>query len=111
MPNPSTYSAAAHAEKILARFCSAPLPAVAITDVKKNWDAVEKKVHRKPMVITRKGETAAILISTKDYRKLMDALIEMQEDIEDIAAVAAHDPKDDIPFDDFVAELKRDGKL
>ena len=111
MTSPATYGDAASAEKILARFCGAPLPAVAITDVKKNWDAVEKKVHRKPMVITRKGETAAVLISTKDYRKLMEAIIEMQEDIEDIAAVAAHDPKDCIPYETVVKNLKRDGLL
>ncbi len=112
MTTPSTYSDVAHAEKILARIGEkVNSRMVSITDVKTQWTTVEKKVHRKPMTLTYKGEPTAVLISPADYRKMLQVLIEQMEDLEDLAAFAQHNPEESIPFETIVENLKRDGKL
>ena len=112
MTIPSTYSNVAHAEKTLARISEKiDSRMVSITDVKMQWTTIEKKMHHKPMMLTYKGEPKAVLISTADYHEILQMLIERQEDAEDLAAIAQHNPEESIPFETVVENLKRDGRL
>ena len=108
----STDSTVAHAEKILARIGERVASRmVSVTDVKTQWATIEKKMHRKPMMLTYRGKPKAVLISTADYHEILQVLIERQEDAEDFSAVAQHNPEESVPFETVVANLKRDGKL
>ena len=112
MTIPSTYSTVGHAEKILARIGEKVYSrVVSITDVKTQWATIERKMHRKPMTLTYKGEPKAVLISTADYHEILQMLIERQEDAEDLAAIAQHNPEESVPFETVVENLKRDGRL
>ena len=112
MATSSIYSNIEHAEKILARIGERiDSRVVSITDVKTQWATIEKKMHHKPMMLTYKGKPKAVLISTADYHEILQMLIDRQEDAEDLAAVARHNPEESISFETVVANLKRDGKL
>ena len=42
--------------------------------------ALLPKVRRKPLPLSRKGKTAALLVSVREYQKLRQAVAEMEED-------------------------------
>lgn len=50
------------------------------------------------------GERTAVVLSISDYEKLL-------EDLDDLAVVAERRDEPVIAHDDFISELKRDGKL
>jgi hypothetical protein len=50
------------------------------------------------------GKKTAVVLSIADYEKLLD-------DLDDLSAIAERRNEPSIPYDQFTAELKRDGIL
>jgi prevent-host-death family protein len=53
-----------------------------LTDARRDLPSLIDKVEKEPILITRHGEEAAVLISPSFYEKALDAM----EELEDIAA-------------------------
>ena len=53
-----------------------------LTDARRNLPSLIDKAEKEPILITRHGEEAAVLISPSFYEKALDAM----EELEDIAA-------------------------
>ena len=53
-----------------------------LTDARRNLPSLIDKAEKEPILITRNGEEAAVLISPLFYEKALDAM----EELEDIAA-------------------------
>ena len=65
-------------------------------------EVIEKAAHE-PVMIERRGERAAVVVSPQEYDRLMEAL----EEIEDVAAydAAMAEEGDNIPWDQVKADL------
>ena len=52
----------------------------AAIEIPESLAALLPKVRRKPLPLSRKGKTAALLVSVHEYQKLRQAVAEMEED-------------------------------
>ena len=74
-----------------------------LTDARRELPTLVDKSAKEPILITRHGEEAAVLLSPSLYEKMLDAM----EELEDIAAVdeAQKDKRPGIPWEQVKKNL------
>jgi hypothetical protein len=66
---------------------------------------MDNDIHPKRYIVDEKGETTAVILDIKDYRKLLD-------DLEELESIRAYDEAktsgdEAIPFEQAVKEIER----
>lgn len=76
---------------------------IAASEARKGFASVIETAQREAVFIERRGDAEAVVISTAEYHRLMDAA----EDVEDVAAFddAMAEEGPDIPWDQVKADL------
>lgn len=76
---------------------------IAASEARKGFAAVIETAQREAVFIERRGEAEAVVISTAEYNRLMDAA----EEAEDVAAfdTAMAEEGSDIPWDQVKSDL------
>ena len=88
-------------------------PATAtLTEVKTQWQKVAARLARRPVQITRNGNTIGVLLSEEAYTAWLES--QMEEEVispEDLAIINARMKEPGIPWEQVKADMKRDGLL
>ncbi len=76
---------------------------VSITDLKQNTSGVINQVKTKgePVAVIQRSELAAVLVSPKHYKKLEEAL----EDLDDLRVIEERKNEPTIPFETVAKKL------
>ena len=77
--------------------------AVTVTEARKSLPDLVERARREPVVLSRHGKRAAVLMSPDAFDEMLEAL----EEVEDIAAfdAAMAEEGENIPWDEVKAEL------
>ncbi|MCI1747862.1 MAG: type II toxin-antitoxin system Phd/YefM family antitoxin [Acidipropionibacterium sp.] len=76
---------------------------VTASEARKSFAAVIQPAQREPVIIERRGEAQAVVISAAEYNRLVEAAEEVDDIAAFDAAMAEEDPN--IPWDQVKADL------